>query len=60
MDQLFKLWRTTTYLSTRDVVRLNQLLAKIAPDDLKQVATFAEGLVEWASAIAESTDAPRT
>lgn len=51
MDQLFKLWRTTTMLSTRDIVRLNELLAKISPDDLKRSAAFAEGLVEWAAGV---------
>ncbi|HEY6117482.1 MAG TPA: hypothetical protein VI172_16130, partial [Candidatus Dormibacteraeota bacterium] len=44
MDQLFKLWRTTTFLGTADVVRLNDLLGKCTEDELKQAATFLEGL----------------
>jgi hypothetical protein len=49
MDQLFKLWRTTTFIGTADVVRLNELLAKATPEELKQAASFLEGLVEWRS-----------
>lgn len=49
MDQLFKLWRTTSHLGTADIVRLNELLAKVTEDELKQAATFLEGLVEWRS-----------
>jgi hypothetical protein len=47
MDQLFKLWRTTTNLENRDIVRLNELLARCTADELKQAAMFLEGLVEW-------------
>lgn len=59
MDQLFKLWRTTAKLATRDVVRLNELLAKCTEAELRQAATFLEGLVEWRSPAPESSDAPR-
>jgi len=47
MEQRFKLWRTTCHVGTADLVRLNQLLAKATPDEIKQAATFLEGLVEW-------------
>jgi hypothetical protein len=60
IDQLAILWRITMRLSTRDVVRLNELLSKISPEDLAKVATFAEGLVEWASGVPESSDAQRS
>lgn len=59
MDQLFKLWRTTSFLGTADVVRLNELLAKCSEAELRQAATFLEGLVEWRSPAPESPDAPR-
>lgn len=49
MDQLFKLWRTTSHLGCADIVRLNELLAKVTPEELQQAATFLEGLVEWRS-----------
>lgn len=49
MDQLFKLWRTTSFLSTADIVHLNALLSKVTESELKQAATFLEGLVEWRS-----------
>ena len=49
MDQLFKLWRITSHLGTADIVRLNELLAKVTEDELKQAAAFLEGLVEWRS-----------
>lgn len=57
MDQLFKLWRTTSFLSTRDIVRLNELLARVLPEELKQAATYLEGLVEWRSPVPQSPDA---
>lgn len=60
MDQLFKLWRTTCHLGTADVVRLNELLGKCSAEELKQAATFLEGLVEWRSPVPQSPDAPRT
>jgi len=47
MEERFKLWRTTCHLGTADLVRLNQLLGKATPEELKQAATFLEGLVEW-------------
>ncbi len=34
-------------LPLRDLVRLNQLLARLSDDDLRRVAAFAEGLAEW-------------
>lgn len=49
MDQLGILWRITMRLSTRDVERLNELLARCTEDELQQAATFLEGLVEWRS-----------
>lgn len=60
MDQMFKLWRSTMHLGTRDVVRLNELLGKLSADDLKRVATFAEGLAEWNAPVPQSSDGPRT
>lgn len=59
MDQLFKLWRTTSFLGTADLVRLNELLARCMPDELRQAATFLEGLVEWRNPAPQSSDAPR-
>lgn len=59
VDQLFSLWRTTWQLGTADVVRLNELLAKVTPEELQQAATFLEGLVEWRSPVPQSSDAPR-
>lgn len=59
-DQLGILWRITMRLSTRDIERLNDLLSKCTEDELKQAAAFLEGLVEWRSLAAESSDAQRT
>lgn len=48
-DQRCWLWRLTCRLELRDLVRLNGILAKLSDDDLKAVASFAEGLAEWPS-----------
>jgi len=34
-------------LPMRDLARLNQVLARLSPDDLRRVAAYAEGLAEW-------------
>lgn len=40
-------------LPLHDLVRLNQVLARLTEDDLRRVATYAEALAEW------GTDAPQ-
>lgn len=53
-----KLWTLTCRLPLRDIRRLNELLAKLSDDDLRQIAVYAEGLAEWdAIAHASSGDA---
>ncbi|HEX6022543.1 MAG TPA: hypothetical protein VFZ00_11150 [Solirubrobacter sp.] len=59
MEQRFALWRTTCHIGTADLVRLNELLAKVTPDELRQGLAFLEGLVEWRSPVPQSSDAPR-
>jgi len=56
MDQLFKLWRTTSFLGTADIVRLNETIAKLSESDLRRVAAFAEGLAEWSDPAPGSSD----
>lgn len=46
-DERCRLWRLSCDLPLRDLRRLNQLLAKLSHDDLRQIARFAEGLAEW-------------
>lgn len=60
MDQMAILHRITFRLSTRDLVRLNDLLAKCTEDELKRAAAFLEGLVEWRDPAPQSPDAQRT
>lgn len=42
-------------LPLSDLVRLNELLAKLSDDDLRQVAAFAEGLAAWGSDATQET-----
>ena len=44
-------------LPMRDLERLNGILARLSDDDLRRVAAFAEGLAEWSSGDASSSDA---
>lgn len=57
-EQRCHLWRLSCRLPLRDLKRLNALLAKLSDNDLRMVATFAEGLAEWSSGDACSSDAP--
>lgn len=41
----------------RDLRRLNDLIAKLSDDDLRQVAAFAEGLADWDTAESASGNA---
>jgi hypothetical protein len=59
-EQRCYLWRLSCRLPLRDLQRLNALLAKLSDDDLRMVATFAEGLAEWSSGDASCPDAPET
>lgn len=44
-------------LSLRDLKRLVQILDALEPDELKQVAAYAEGLAAWRPPAQESPDA---
>lgn len=52
------LWHLSCRLPLRDLQRLNAILARLSDNDLRMVATFAEGLAEWSSGDACCPDAP--
>lgn len=51
-----KAFRGVCLLELRDLKRLNQVIAALSHDDLRQVAAFAEVLAEWGGGAASSLD----
>ncbi len=60
VEERFWLWRLSCGLDLRDLKRLNATLRKLSADDMRRVATYAEGLAEWSSDESQSPDVSRT
>lgn len=43
------LWHLSCRLELRDLERLNGILRRLSDEDMKRVASFAEGLAEWST-----------
>jgi hypothetical protein len=59
VEERFWLWRLSCGLALPELKRLNETLRKLSAADLKRVAAFAEGLAEWSSDEAQSSDATK-